>query len=406
MKYALGVAALAGVGSVAVGWLGSPPAAVFGVAACLVGCILVLVFAQLARAKPTVFLVPAQVLMWSAIVLFVAMLGLLFTSFFFGQPLPLKPGLQGSTPAPPKPEPPPPALNAALAAPDPATHPALLELLPDMVRIAGAKVELGIADSGSFLVWCKARGATASQCTDVLERTRRRQASVSTFDLDRHEVSRGNIVAWLNEWLGNQRAELDGGRVWTSEGHRLLAYPECHGVGGVVVRSGRLELEPASPEASRVAAACVTWQGARSFCEEHGKRLPTEAEWELAAAGPEKRALPWGSPDVISCSDAVFGRVPDGPCRDWAQGPDDIERPGLDLTAEGVRGLAGNVSEWVDVEAARPVHGTARGGSWGGLAADLHTAKLMVLDASAAVATVGFRCARSSATSHVDIKGG
>jgi len=401
MKYALGVAAVAGAASVAVGWLGSPTAAVFGVAACLVGCILVLIFAHLARAKPKLFLAPAQVLMWSAVVLFVAMLGLLFTSFFFGQPLPWKPGLRGSATESPTPAP-----AVAIAAPAPTAQPATLERLPGMVRIEGAELTLGIADSGSFLSWCRARGATASQCGDALERSRPRRASISTFDLDRDEVSRGELVAWLNDWLEARRARIDAGRVWTGEGHRLLAFPECHGVGGIAAQAGRLELTPASAESSRTAAACVTWYAARAFCEEHGKRLPTDAEWELAAGGPEKRALPWGLADAVSCSDAVFGRVPDGPCRDRAQGPDVIGRSGLDSTPEGARGLAGNVSEWVDTEATRPLQGTARGGSWGGLAADLHTSKLMVLDSAAAVTTVGFRCARSSRAATPNMKGG
>ncbi len=47
----------------------------------------------------------------------------------------------------------------------------------------------------------------------------------------------------------------------------------------------------------------VTWQGAVLFCQwysvQMGKqyRLPSEAEWELAAAGPEGRRWPWGEGD-------------------------------------------------------------------------------------------------------------
>ncbi|MBK9035116.1 MAG: SUMF1/EgtB/PvdO family nonheme iron enzyme [Myxococcales bacterium] len=149
---------------------------------------------------------------------------------------------------------------------------------------------------------------------------------------------------------------------------------------------------------------CVSWYVAQAFCIWDGGRLPSEAEWNYAAAGGnQQRVYPWSVP-------ASSTTITSGHATYQVAAP---TRPGLhtlDLARWGQRDLAGNVWEWVIDFHASPYPSTQctdcanqsaaanrviRGGGYSS-----NTTQVITSYRSSAVpatprSVVGFRCARN-----------
>lgn len=108
------------------------------------------------------------------------------------------------------------------------------------------------------------------------------------------------------------------------------------------IRSGRCT-QPVSAfnpaQRPRRPVTQVTWAQARAFCRSNGKRLPTEAEWELAARGTDGRIYPWGD-ERPTCDKAHT--------HECGEQPADVGGRHAGASPFGVLDMAGNVDEWVE----------------------------------------------------------
>ncbi len=178
--------------------------------------------------------------------------------------------------------------------------------------------------------------------------------------------------------------------------------------GGVYVRSKKCNWRQMHRE--RHPINCVSHAQAASYCDWKDSRLPTEAEWERAARGDDRRRFPWGDA-YANCLLTVMTEEGDEGCgkkQSWTTGS-----KARDSSPFGARDLAGNVREWVadwyaaDYYDGAPlenpkgpktgVQRVARGGSFG-----TAVSKLMRIsnrdryDPKTRSIHVGFRCARSA----------
>jgi len=127
--------------------------------------------------------------------------------------------------------------------------------------------------------------------------------NLDTFNIDKYEVSNKQYGEFIK-----------------ATGHPAPAYWDDH-----------KRNKPEQPVSG------VNWNDATAYCSWANKRLPTEAEWEKTARGPEGYKYPWGN--ELNSSNANFGRQ-----KEFTANVDAY--PG-GKSPYGVYNMSGNVFEWV-----------------------------------------------------------
>ena len=152
--------------------------------------------------------------------------------------------------------------------------------------------------------------------------------------------------------------------------------------------------------AENLPAGCVNFADAKAYCTFVGGRLPTEAEWELAARGTDARVYPWGN-DAPTCDLVNM----DG-CGEKAE---NVGSHPKGASPFGAMDMAGNVVEMVadfygaDYYATSPTkdpkgptsgeHYVGRGGGYKSTAIWQTTSVRDTYDAVDSGKSLGFRCA-------------
>lgn len=207
------------------------------------------------------------------------------------------------------------------------------------------------------------------------------RVTVENFALDVHPVTNEQFVRFL-AYLGGIKDANNNDII------RLRESRIRKGAGKTQIESGY----------SKHPVVGVTWYGAVAYAEWVGKRLPTEAEWEIATRGGIENAS-FATGETVEKSQANFFSSDTTPVMSYAP------------NAYGLYDMAGNVYEWCqdwygytyyEESAQEPdnpkgplqgVYRVLRGGCWKSLKEDLRCAHRHRNNPGMSNGTSGFRCA-------------
>jgi formylglycine-generating enzyme required for sulfatase activity len=249
-------------------------------------------------------------------------------------------------------------------------------------------------------------------------------AMVSTFVLDKYEVTVGRFRAFVDAGLGTQASPPAAGAGahpklagsgWDSAWNTSLAADTSALTAAVKCDSTYQTWTDAPGGNENKPMNCVRWYEAMAFCIWDGGYLPTEAEWNYAASGgSEQRVYPWSAPGSSTTIDCTYANYDPGTaCVSGGTNRVGSESPrgdGRDWGLGGHSDLAGNVWEWTldwyastyptmscdDCANLTPAtNRVVRGGGFGNVASALRAADRNNGGPINRYSHVGFRCART-----------
>jgi formylglycine-generating enzyme required for sulfatase activity len=164
------------------------------------------------------------------------------------------------------------------------------------------------------------------------------RVNLDAFWIDQTEVTNAMFAGFLNS-QGNQ---TEGGATWLDADDEQVLIEL---VGGEWLATSGYDNHP---------VVVITWYGAVAYCQWAGRRLPTEAEWEKAARGPDGSIYPWGDEfdsSLANVDDET--RYDDYKVTCGPRGCDGFERSAPvgsfpdGVSLYGALDMAGNIWEWV-----------------------------------------------------------
>jgi formylglycine-generating enzyme required for sulfatase activity len=189
--------------------------------------------------------------------------------------------------------------------------------------------------------------------------------TVSSFRLDKYPVTVGRFRQFVNAWNGGAGYTPPAGsgkHTYLNGGNGLAATGGDYEPGWVVTDNAKIEptntklargtWTAASGTQENLPINVVNWYEAYAFCIWDGGFLPSDAEWEYAAAGgSQQREYPWGSNAPGTANHyAIYGcYYPNGSgtCAGTLANIAPVGTATLGAGRWGQLDLAGEVFEWI-----------------------------------------------------------
>jgi formylglycine-generating enzyme required for sulfatase activity len=248
-------------------------------------------------------------------------------------------------------------------------------------------MKLMCVPAGSFLM-----GAAVNDTQAGNNERPQHEVTLDAFWIDQTEVTNGQFEIFVNA----THYVTDAEKIGTAEVFNGSSWLETKGANWRQPRGPGSDLSGKKNHP----VVQVSWNDSQAYCAWVVRKLPSEAQWEKAARGPEIRMYPWGN----SAPEARFANYNLN-----VGGTTEVGKYPQGTSPYSVLDLSGNVQEWVwdwygnysvssQTNPTGPNSGTirvVRGGSWANGPVAIRSSNRYAGDSKErSVDDQGFRCAR------------